>query len=185
MPIYAYRCERCGHAKDVLQKVSDPVLTVCPACGESTFRKQVTAAGFQLKGSGWYVTDFRGDKPSGKSAEAGADGDAKPADSKNADSKGGDAKGGQVEDVLTHPDGTVTRWAAARIRTRHDHGTGCTLSSAIAAHLAMGEPLELAVASARAFVRGAMAAGATVHTGAGHGPLNHGFAPRPMRIQAA
>ncbi len=94
MPIYAYRCERCGHAKDVLQKVSDPVLTVCPACGESTFRKQVTAAGFQLKGSGWYVTDFRGDKPSGKSAEAGADGDAKPADSKNADSKGGDAKGG-------------------------------------------------------------------------------------------
>ena len=62
MPIYAYRCEHCGHAKDVLQKVSDPVLTVCPACGESTFRKQVTAAGFQLKGSGWYVTDFRGDK---------------------------------------------------------------------------------------------------------------------------
>ena len=51
MPIYAYRCERCGHAKDVLQKVSDPVLTVCPACGEPTFRKQVTAAGFQLKGS--------------------------------------------------------------------------------------------------------------------------------------
>ena len=98
MPIYAYRCERCGHAKDVLQKVSDPVLTVCPACGESTFRKQVTAAGFQLKGSGWYVTDFRGDKPSGKSAEAGADGDAKPADSKKPmegrRAKGSDAKGG-------------------------------------------------------------------------------------------
>jgi putative FmdB family regulatory protein len=60
MPIYAYRCESCGHAKDVLQKMSDAQLTVCPACGADAFRKQVTAAGFQLKGSGWYVTDFRG-----------------------------------------------------------------------------------------------------------------------------
>lgn len=60
MPIYAYRCEACGHAKDVLQKISDPLLTTCPACGAESFRKQVTAAGFQLKGSGWYVTDFRG-----------------------------------------------------------------------------------------------------------------------------
>ena len=61
MPIYAYRCATCGNAKDVLQKMSDPVLTVCPFCGAATFEKQVTAAGFQLKGSGWYVTDFRGD----------------------------------------------------------------------------------------------------------------------------
>jgi putative FmdB family regulatory protein len=60
MPIYAYRCDECGFAKDVLQKISDPVLTVCPSCGKSSFKKQVTAAGFQLKGTGWYVTDFRG-----------------------------------------------------------------------------------------------------------------------------
>lgn len=60
MPIYAYKCESCGHAKDVLQKISDAPLTDCPACGQSTFRKQLTAAGFQLKGSGWYATDFRG-----------------------------------------------------------------------------------------------------------------------------
>lgn len=60
MPIYAYRCEACGFAKDALQKMSDPVLTECPECGKSTFKKQVTAAGFQLKGTGWYVTDFRG-----------------------------------------------------------------------------------------------------------------------------
>lgn len=59
MPIYAYKCETCGHAKDVLQKMSDPLLTDCPACGKSTFKKQLTAAGFQLKGTGWYVTDFR------------------------------------------------------------------------------------------------------------------------------
>jgi len=60
MPIYAYRCASCGHAKDVLQKLSDAPLTVCPACGAESFAKQVTAAGFQLKGSGWYATDFKG-----------------------------------------------------------------------------------------------------------------------------
>jgi putative FmdB family regulatory protein len=70
MPIYAYRCSECGHAKDVLQKMSDPVLNRCPACGAQAFTKQVTAAGFQLKGSGWYVTDFKGgDKPAAKPAD--------------------------------------------------------------------------------------------------------------------
>ncbi len=59
MPIYAYKCSSCGHAKDVLQKMSDTPLTTCPVCGQESFTKQVTAAGFQLKGSGWYVTDFR------------------------------------------------------------------------------------------------------------------------------
>ncbi len=59
MPIYAYRCDSCGHAQDVLQRLSDPILSDCPSCGAATFRKQVTAAGFQLKGSGWYATDFR------------------------------------------------------------------------------------------------------------------------------
>ena len=72
MPIYAYRCAACGHAKDVLQRISDPLLTACPACGAEAFQKQVTAAGFQLKGSGWYVTDFRGDSKAGKPAEADA-----------------------------------------------------------------------------------------------------------------
>ena len=72
MPIYAYKCENCGHQKDVLQKVSDPVLTICPSCGAATFKKQLTAAGFQLKGSGWYVTDFRDNKSlsSGKKESA-------------------------------------------------------------------------------------------------------------------
>jgi len=60
MPIYAYKCNACGLAKDVLQKMSDPVLTECPACGQASFVKQLTAAGFQLKGSGWYATDFKG-----------------------------------------------------------------------------------------------------------------------------
>jgi putative FmdB family regulatory protein len=83
MPIYAYRCDACGHAKDVLQKMSDPLLTVCPECGADSFKKQVTAAGFQLKGSGWYVTDFRG-SAQGASADATlaaakSSGDASPA----------------------------------------------------------------------------------------------------------
>jgi putative FmdB family regulatory protein len=60
MPIYAYKCDSCGHAKDVLQKMSDDPLTKCPSCGSPTFNKQLTAAGFQLKGSGWYATDFKG-----------------------------------------------------------------------------------------------------------------------------
>ncbi len=78
MPIYAYKCGSCGHAKDVLQKMSDPLLTVCPACGEAAFSKQVTAAGFQLKGSGWYVTDFRGgsNAPAAGAAPAAAASDS-------------------------------------------------------------------------------------------------------------
>lgn len=87
MPIYAYRCAACGHAKDVLQKLSDAPLTDCPACGAARFEKQVTAAGFQLKGSGWYVTDFRDGQ--GKKAEVkGADKAAAPAP---ADGAGGTA----------------------------------------------------------------------------------------------
>lgn len=70
MPIYAYKCSSCGHAKDVLQKISDAPLTVCPACGAEAFSKQVTAAGFQLKGSGWYVTDFRGGNSGGGGTSA-------------------------------------------------------------------------------------------------------------------
>lgn len=97
MPIYAYRCTTCGHAQDVLQKMSDPLLTVCPNCGNPTYQKQVTAAGFQLKGSGWYVTDFRGDKstatPPPKSGDESAakGGDGKPSDA-SASSSTSDAK---------------------------------------------------------------------------------------------
>ena len=60
MPIYEYRCAECGQEHEVLQKVSEPPLTVCPACGKPALQKQLSAAGFQLKGSGWYATDFKG-----------------------------------------------------------------------------------------------------------------------------
>lgn len=87
MPIYAYRCEECGFTKDVLQKISDPVLTVCPSCAKPSFKKQVTAAGFQLKGSGWYVTDFRGGTPpaTGTAGNGNANGAAPAAPAASGD----------------------------------------------------------------------------------------------------
>lgn len=112
MPIYAYKCSACGLAKDVLRKISDEPLTVCPNCGKATFSKQVTAAGFQLKGSGWYVTDFRGgsggggsDSSGGTSGSGGASGDS-----------GGSGNSGSS-------DGGGTTSAASA--SGHSCGTGC------------------------------------------------------------
>lgn len=76
MPIYAYRCEDCGHELDALQKISDPPLTDCPACGASALTKQITAAAFRLKGSGWYETDFK--KEHDKRKNLHQDGEPKP-----------------------------------------------------------------------------------------------------------
>lgn len=75
MPIYEYRCGSCGFQKDHLQKMGAPALTVCPQCGAETYAKQLSAAGFQLKGSGWYATDFKGGasaKPESKPADSAA-----------------------------------------------------------------------------------------------------------------
>lgn len=72
MPIYAYRCNSCGFEKDHLQKLSDPVLCTCPECGQDSYHKQITAAGFQLKGSGWYATDFKGGTAPAKTESAPA-----------------------------------------------------------------------------------------------------------------
>lgn len=107
MPIYAYRCESCGHAQDVLQKLSDPQLSVCPACGAGTFRKQLTAAGFQLKGSGWYVTDFRSNSGGGGGAASAStaqpaaeqpksDAPASTAATPSSSSSGGGGDGGST-----------------------------------------------------------------------------------------
>jgi putative FmdB family regulatory protein len=87
MPIYAYKCDACGHRQDVLQKISDPLLTACPACGAAAFSKQLTAAGFQLKGSGWYATDFKNGGAPAKpdAAKPDGDGSGKPADGSASD----------------------------------------------------------------------------------------------------
>lgn len=72
MPIYTYKCTSCGFAQDEMQKMSDALLTVCPSCGKADYAKQVTAAGFALKGTGWYATDFKdsGSKPAAAKPEA-------------------------------------------------------------------------------------------------------------------
>ena len=95
MPIYEYRCDACGHQEEFLQRVSEPPLTECPVCHKPTFQKLLSAAGFQLKGSGWYATDFKNKtttKPAEKKAEESSDGksaspktDTKP--EKKTDSK--------------------------------------------------------------------------------------------------
>ena len=105
MPIYEYRCSACGFEKDALQKMSDPPLVACPNCGKPALVKLVSAAGFQLKGSGWYATDFKssGAKPSaGKADLAKPDGgskdsgDAKASEGKS-DTTSGDGKSGSGE----------------------------------------------------------------------------------------
>ena len=96
--------------------------------------------------------------------------------------KGGHLQGDTVSDLLLVQGGPAHWMRAPRIATGNTHGTGCTLSSAIAAHLALGAGLTQAVESARAFVRGALEAGATVRTGGGSGPLNHGWAPQALRL---
>jgi putative FmdB family regulatory protein len=111
MPIYAYKCGSCGHAKDVLQKLSDAPLAVCPACGAAAFSKQVTAAGFQLKGSGWYATDFKGGSSAApasadgsKSAGGDKTGNGKPADGAAKPADTGSVKPADNASAPTKPD---------------------------------------------------------------------------------
>ena len=111
MPIYAYKCGSCGHAKDVLQKISDAPLTVCPACGAEAFSKQVTAAGFQLKGSGWYVTDFRGGSE-GSSAPA-TDAKSESKTESSASASGGDAPKKEASSASTTGAGSASGTTSA------------------------------------------------------------------------
>ena len=96
MPIYAYKCSACGHAKDVLQKISDDLLTDCPACHAATFTKQLTAAGFQLKGSGWYATDFKGGPPNAPATAAAESGAPASGASSSGDASGGGSSSGDT-----------------------------------------------------------------------------------------
>ena len=90
MPIYEYRCQSCGHQQEFLQKVSDAPLTTCPQCKQPSLSKLLSAAGFQLKGSGWYATDFKGSasKPSAKSSDDKPSGETKSEEKKAAPSCG-------------------------------------------------------------------------------------------------
>ena len=89
MPIYEYRCNACGHTEEHLQKVSEAPLSVCPACGKPEYRKQLSAAGFQMKGTGWYATDFKGGskKPADKKTETKGDSKSDSKSDSKPDSK--------------------------------------------------------------------------------------------------
>ncbi len=131
MPIYAYRCAACGFEKDVLQKLSDPTLTDCPSCGQAAFGRMLTAPNFQLKGTGWYVTDFRDGNTGKKGAESGeggagdgkstgegassdgasgsADGASKPADAAGSASASSTGSGGRAGAGSAPASGPATR----------------------------------------------------------------------------
>jgi putative FmdB family regulatory protein len=101
MPLYEYRCSSCGHQQEFLQKWSDAPLTVCTACGKETFSKLLSAAGFHLKGSGWYATDFKnsGKKPASKTESKG---DSKGESSTGGETKGGGEGGASKKDASSH-----------------------------------------------------------------------------------
>ncbi len=132
MPIYAYKCNSCGYAKDVLRKVSDAPLNECPSCGAATFQKQLTAAGFQLKGSGWYATDFKGGKapvvaPDGAAADARAD----QAGTDKAESGSAGTAGDKAGDKAT--DRAEEKAAAKTADKKADAGSAKPAPSAAAA----------------------------------------------------
>jgi putative FmdB family regulatory protein len=140
MPIYEYRCAACGHKLEALQKFTEAPLSDCPVCGKEALAKLVSLAGFQLKGSGWYATDFKnsGAKPAAKSdagkdaeskpaearkSDAGKDGESKPAEAKRSTSEGdtkstsqGDSKGATTGEAAS----AAPRPAAATVPTANE-----------------------------------------------------------------
>lgn len=124
MPIYAYRCESCGFGKDVLQKMSDAPLSKCPECGKETFRKQVTAAGFQLKGSGWYVTDFRGGNGAKSAAAPAGSTEAAPAKSEGGGAAAGTSSEGAAAGSTSSSSSTAAAPAAPAAAPSGNSGSG-------------------------------------------------------------
>ncbi|HTQ77720.1 MAG TPA: zinc ribbon domain-containing protein [Burkholderiales bacterium] len=108
MPIYEYQCAKCGFKDEYLQKVSERPLTRCPSCGKQSFRKLISAAGFQLKGSGWYATDFKGGakKAEGAKPEAKADPGSEAKAEKKAEKAAGESKPGSKADKTPATSGT-------------------------------------------------------------------------------
>jgi len=119
MPIYEYACKACGHQFDVLQKVSDPVLTDCPACGQPELRKLISAPVFRLKGSGWYETDFKSEKENKRNLA----GDAEPK-KPSADADKGDGKKADNDGKKAAADGKAGSGKSPDKKTSGSKGTG-------------------------------------------------------------
>lgn len=110
MPIYEYRCASCGFEDEYLQKVTATLLTECPECGKATFSKKLTAAGFQLKGSGWYATDFKGSgsKPKDSKAEAGSETKSENKTETKSETKSSEAAATKTSSTSTTPSGSTS-----------------------------------------------------------------------------
>ena len=143
MPIYAYACDACGHRQDHLQKMADAVLTICPSCDASTYTKQLSAPPFQLKGGGWYVTDFRdggkkdakkadGEGKSGDTAAAG-DGNSAAAKSDAKSDTRGDTKGDAKSDAKAGSSSADSSTAGSSTSGSGGSGSGSAASTSSAA----------------------------------------------------
>jgi putative FmdB family regulatory protein len=119
MPIYPYKCQDCDHQFEALQKMSDPLLVDCPVCGKASLRKQLTAAAFKLKGSGWYETDF---KNSGK----------KPADTKQANGKTGDGESDKSSSGSKEADNNVSKENSPSVTEPVSTGASAAIKNAAA-----------------------------------------------------
>ena len=126
MPIYEYRCSACGFEKDALQKLSDPRLVECPSCGKPALVKLVSAAGFQLKGSGWYATDFKssGKKPSAEKSETAKSDSGTPETAGSGESKSGESKAGESKSGDTKSSETKAAGSAESSKTTPNAASG-------------------------------------------------------------
>ena len=139
MPIYEYRCASCGFQKEYLQKMSDALLTVCPECGKATLGKMVTAAGFHLKGSGWYATDFKHgaqSKPKSDDRSAGKpEVSASSASEDKSTAKAGDAPAVKTESA---PAAKTSEKPAAEAPAKKSEGASTAAESRSRAKSASG-----------------------------------------------
>ena len=142
MPIYAYRCSSCGHQQDVLHKHSDAPLTVCPTCGQATFNKQLSAPAFQLKGTGWYVTDFRDNKRPAKDKEAQPSKDGAAETATAAGDKGESGAGKGADPAAGNGTGKPGAKSDAKAGTT-PATVGCPRAAVAAAAAAVGVALSL------------------------------------------
>ncbi|MGH8686490.1 MAG: FmdB family zinc ribbon protein [Burkholderiales bacterium] len=122
MPIYEYRCAKCGFQDEYLQKISEPPHTVCPKCGKRSFKKLLSAAGFQLKGSGWYATDFRG----GGKPEAKAEGKGEPKSEGKGEPKAGETKSADTKSAETTSESTPASTSGTAAEPTKSSPSGAT-----------------------------------------------------------
>lgn len=129
MPLYEYRCGACGHELEVLQKISDPAPVDCPACHQASLQKKLSAAGFQLKGTGWYVTDFRGGKSPTSEPAIKSEGEPKSAPTEKSDPASNKEGSSAVAESTTSPSATTGAVAASATAAQNTNSNNSSAST--------------------------------------------------------